>query len=102
VRAARELRLLSCTALHGTCTHLPPLAAPPGRGNLAEFVKKKPEAKAYYQLQAVSLKFNFPEPGFLDGVTSKEKPIVKLTKVGQAAVLGRCTGRLPHAACMQP
>jgi hypothetical protein len=60
---------------------------PPHRGNLAEFVKKKPEAKAYYQLAAVALKFNFPEPGFLDGVTSKEKPIVKLTKVRAGAGL---------------
>ncbi|KAG2490532.1 hypothetical protein HYH03_010927 [Edaphochlamys debaryana] len=50
-------------------------------GNLSEFVKVKPEAKSYYTLAAATLRFNFPKPSFLDGVTSGEKPILALKKV---------------------
>eukprot|EP00201_Polytomella_parva_P021393 CAMPEP_0175048820 /NCGR_PEP_ID=MMETSP0052_2-20121109/6407_1 /TAXON_ID=51329 ORGANISM="Polytomella parva, Strain SAG 63-3" /NCGR_SAMPLE_ID=MMETSP0052_2 /ASSEMBLY_ACC=CAM_ASM_000194 /LENGTH=1151 /DNA_ID=CAMNT_0016312937 /DNA_START=110 /DNA_END=3568 /DNA_ORIENTATION=+ len=50
-------------------------------GNLSEFVKVKPEAKSYYTLQAATLRFNFPKPTFLDGVTSQEKPLLSLKKV---------------------
>lgn len=49
-------------------------------GNLSEFVKVKPEAKSYYQLASANLKFNFPEPAPLDGVTSREKSILKMVK----------------------
>lgn len=47
-------------------------------GNLAEFVKQKPEAKSYYELANDNLKFIFPEPGFLEGVKNKDKAIVKV------------------------
>jgi elongation factor 3 len=50
-------------------------------GNLSEFVKAVPTAKSYYELEAATLKFRFPVPGLLDGISSKEKPICKLTKV---------------------
>lgn len=50
-------------------------------GNLSEFVKAVPTAKSYYELEAANLKFRFPVPGLLDGISSKEKPICKLTKV---------------------
>ncbi|GIL45196.1 hypothetical protein Vafri_2513 [Volvox africanus] len=50
-------------------------------GNLSEFVKVKPEAKSYYTLAAATLRFNFPKPSFLDGVTSGEKPILSMKKV---------------------
>ncbi len=42
----------------------------------------KPEAKSYYTLAAATLRFNFPKPSFLDGVTSSEKPILAMKKVG--------------------
>jgi elongation factor 3 len=51
------------------------------KGNLSEFVKQVPAAKSYYELEAASLKFRFPTPGLLDGISSKEKPICKLTNV---------------------
>ncbi|GBF90643.1 elongation factor EF-3 [Raphidocelis subcapitata] len=51
------------------------------RGNLSEFVKAVPAAQSYYQLEAASLRFRFPTPGILDGISSKEKPIIKLDKV---------------------
>lgn len=51
------------------------------KGNLSEFVKQKPEAQSYYQLAAATLRFKFPEPAPLDGVTSREKSILKMLKV---------------------
>jgi elongation factor 3 len=48
------------------------------RGNLSEFVKKVPEAQSYYDLAATQIAFKFPEPGFLEGVKSKGKAILKM------------------------
>ncbi len=42
--------------------------------------------QSYYELEAAVLKFRFPVPGMLDGITSREKHIVKLTKVGGGGV----------------
>lgn len=53
------------------------------RGNLSAFVKAVPEARSYYELAASPLKFKFPEPGFLDGVKTKDKAILKMTNVGR-------------------
>jgi elongation factor 3 len=47
-------------------------------GNLSEFVKKRPEAKAYYELASENTAFRFPEPGFLEGVKNKSKAILKM------------------------
>lgn len=52
------------------------------KGNLSEFVKAKPEAKAYYELTASTLTFKLPEPGYLEGVKTKDKAILKADKVG--------------------
>jgi len=51
------------------------------RGNLKEFVKKCPSAKSYYELGASEIEFKFPEPGFLEGVKTKAKAIVRVSKV---------------------
>ena len=51
------------------------------RGNLSEFVKRVPSAKSYYELGASELEFKFPEPGFLEGVKTKAKAILKATKM---------------------
>ena len=51
------------------------------RGNLSEFVKQKPEARSYYELSAATIKFTFPEPGYLEGVKTKDKGILKMTRV---------------------
>ncbi|ODV86179.1 hypothetical protein CANARDRAFT_27442 [[Candida] arabinofermentans NRRL YB-2248] len=48
------------------------------KGNLAELVKKVPSAKSYYELGASDIEFKFPEPGFLEGVKTKQKAIVKV------------------------
>ncbi len=41
----------------------------------------KPEARTYYELQAATLKFTFPRPGFLEGIKMKSQPIAIMTKV---------------------
>ena len=51
------------------------------KGNLSEFVKKCPTAKSYYELGASELEFKFPEPGYLEGVKTKQKAIVKVTNM---------------------
>ena len=51
------------------------------RGNLSKFVEQRPEAAAYYSLDAASTKFKLPEPGYLEGVTSKDRAILKMRSV---------------------
>ncbi|CRK37663.1 hypothetical protein BN1708_007465 [Verticillium longisporum] len=51
------------------------------RGNLKEFVKKCPSAKSYYELGASEMEFQFPEPGFLEGVKTKAKAILRATNM---------------------
>merc|ERR1711871_1521360 len=58
-------------------THYENLKLKSYRGNLSEFVKKKPEAKAYYELSSDIVAFNFPEPGPLEGVKSLTKAVLK-------------------------
>ena len=50
-------------------------------GNLSAFVAMKPEARTYYSLEAVVQKWKFPEPGFLEGITSKDRAILKMRGV---------------------
>ncbi|KAI9757429.1 MAG: translational elongation factor EF-1 alpha [Chaenotheca gracillima] len=51
------------------------------RGNLGEFVKKVPSARSYYELGASEMEFKFPEPGFLEGVKTKAKAIVRVNNM---------------------
>ncbi|CAM1511013.1 Fc.00g085260.m01.CDS01 [Cosmosporella sp. VM-42] len=51
------------------------------RGNLKEFVKRVPSARSYYELGASEIEFSFPEPGFLEGVKTKAKAILRATKM---------------------
>ncbi|KAF2736785.1 ARM repeat-containing protein [Polyplosphaeria fusca] len=51
------------------------------RGNLSEFVRRVPSAKSYHELGASEMEFKFPEPGFLEGVKTKAKAIVRVTNM---------------------
>jgi elongation factor 3 len=51
------------------------------RGNLTEFVKRVPSARSYHELSATDLEFKFPEPGFLEGVKTKAKAILRATNM---------------------
>ena len=55
-------------------THTPPLTL------LNPFMpaQVKPEAMSYYELGAATLKFTFPEPAPLDGVSSRQKSILNM------------------------
>ena len=48
---------------------------------LLSALQVKPEAKTYYELSAATLRFKFPEPGFLDGIKGKTQAIAKVTNV---------------------
>ena len=49
------------------------------KGNLAEFVRQKPEAKTYYTLSAEIAPFKFPPPGILTGVKSNTRAILRMS-----------------------
>ncbi|KAG8526533.1 translational elongation factor EF-1 alpha [Bacidia gigantensis] len=51
------------------------------RGNLDGFIKKVPSAKSYNELSASEIEFKFPEPGFLEGVKTKAKAIVRVSNM---------------------
>ncbi|KAI0385129.1 prion formation protein [Hypomontagnella monticulosa] len=51
------------------------------KGNLSDFVKIRPEAKAYYTLSASNVQFKFPPPGILSGVKSMTRAIIRMTGV---------------------
>jgi elongation factor 3 len=50
-------------------------------GNLAAFVKVKPEASSYYTLSSSQVQFKFPPPGMLSGVKSNTRSIIRMTNV---------------------
>lgn len=48
-------------------------------GNLAAFVKVKPEGKSYYTLSASTVQFKFPPPGILSGIKSHTRSILRIS-----------------------
>jgi elongation factor 3 len=50
------------------------------KGNLDEFVKTHPAARAYFSFTESKLKFKFPQPGPIEGVKSKGKALMKMSK----------------------
>lgn len=70
--------------LNNVCSHIiqiENLKLKNHKGNLTEFVKKVPKAKSYFEMKETKLKFKFPKPGVLDGITSKGKAIIKMDNV---------------------
>ncbi|KAF2873294.1 P-loop containing nucleoside triphosphate hydrolase protein [Massariosphaeria phaeospora] len=49
------------------------------KGNLADFVRVKPEAKSYYTLSSSQVQFKFPPPGILTGVKSNTRSILRMS-----------------------
>jgi len=48
-------------------------------GNLTQFVEKNPKAKSFFELKSsTGFVMRFPQPGFIDGVKSKGKPLMKM------------------------
>lgn len=50
------------------------------KGNLDEYVKAHPAARSYFTLTASKSKFKFPTPGPIEGVKSKGKALMKMSK----------------------
>jgi len=50
------------------------------KGNLDDFVKSHPEARSYFSFTESKMKFKFPQPGNIDGVKSKGKALMKMSK----------------------
>jgi elongation factor 3 len=69
------------------------------KGNLADFVRVKPEAKSYYTLTDSQVQFKFPPPGILTGVKSNTRSILRMTNCTHTLVQRsrRCTR--PTATC---
>jgi elongation factor 3 len=49
------------------------------KGNLDEYVKTHPAARAYFSFSASKMKFKFPQPGPIEGVKSKGKALMKMS-----------------------
>ena len=49
------------------------------KGNLDEYVKTNPDARAYFTLSASTKTFRFPQPGPIEGVKSKGKALMKIS-----------------------
>jgi elongation factor 3 len=47
-------------------------------GNLSAFVSSHPNARSYYELDATPIIFKFPDPGFLEGIKTKDRAILRL------------------------
>jgi elongation factor 3 len=69
--------------LNDCCTHIlqiENLKLHTFKGNLDEFVKIKPSARSYFSFTESKMKFRFPQPGSIEGVKSKGKALMKMSK----------------------
>jgi len=69
--------------LNDCCTHMlqiENLKLHSYKGNLDEFVKIKPSARSFFSFTESKLKFRFPQPGPIEGVKSKGKALMKMSK----------------------
>jgi elongation factor 3 len=48
------------------------------KGSLSEFVAVNPEAASFFELKKTSMSFKFPQPGYIEGVKSKGKALMKM------------------------
>merc|ERR1712157_44342 len=72
-----------CSLLNDCCTEIiqiENLKLYQYKGNLDEFVKIKPAARAYFSFTESKLKFKFPQPGPIEGIKSKGKALMKMSK----------------------
>eukprot|EP00303_Exanthemachrysis_gayraliae_P007461 CAMPEP_0206007530 /NCGR_PEP_ID=MMETSP1464-20131121/5816_1 /ASSEMBLY_ACC=CAM_ASM_001124 /TAXON_ID=119497 /ORGANISM="Exanthemachrysis gayraliae, Strain RCC1523" /LENGTH=1054 /DNA_ID=CAMNT_0053381027 /DNA_START=42 /DNA_END=3206 /DNA_ORIENTATION=- len=58
--------------------HIQDLKVSIHKGNLTDFVKEYPPAKSYFELKATKFTMAFPQPGYIEGVKSKGKALMKM------------------------
>ena len=52
------------------------------RGNLSDYVAKNPKARSFFELKSsTGFVMRFPQPGFIEGVKTKTKPLMKMAGV---------------------
>jgi len=69
--------------LNDCCTHIMSfdnLRLNTFKGNLDEYVKSHPHARSYFSFSESKMKFKFPQPGPIEGVKSKGKALMKMSK----------------------
>lgn len=68
------------------------------RGNLSEFVKKRPEAATYYELSDANIKFRFPKPEGLAGLGSSATRVMLRMKDVEFTYPGATTPQLQNVS----
>jgi len=48
------------------------------KGKLSEFVALNPDAQSFFELKKTKLSFKFPQPGYIEGIKSKGKALMKM------------------------
>jgi len=69
--------------LRDCCTHIiqiKDLKLQQFKGNLDKFIETNPEARSYFDIKKSKLKFNFPQPGPIEGIKSRSKALMKMAK----------------------
>jgi len=69
--------------LNDVCTnmlHIENLKLTTFKGNLDDYAKVKPSVRSFFTLSESKLSFNFPQPGPIEGVKSKGKALMKMSK----------------------
>lgn len=51
------------------------------KGKMSSFVEKQPQAKHYFKLSSADLKFNFPDPGRLEGIRTSTQKFLEMEHV---------------------
>lgn len=51
------------------------------KGKMSHFVELQPQAKHYFQLATTDLKFNFPDPGRLEGIRTTTQKFLEMENV---------------------
>jgi elongation factor 3 len=69
--------------LNDVCTnmlHIENLKLNTFKGNLDDYAKVKPSVRSFFTLSESKLSFSFPQPGNIEGVKSKGKALMKMSK----------------------
>jgi elongation factor 3 len=69
--------------LRECCTHIlqiKNLKLKTFKGNLDKFIESNPEAQSYFNIKASKLKFKFPQPGPIEGIKSRSRALMKMSK----------------------
>jgi len=88
IQSLADVTVVMCSSsaemLNDCCTHLlqmKNLKIVNFKGNLNAFKVSNPEVESYFSFKSSKIAFTFPQPGFLEGVKSRGKALLKMDKV---------------------